>query len=89
MSHLQIFQRADEKWAWTLHADNGQPVSTDGGQGYENRADCILMGVEVTSGYFSPDPAHREAARLVISRTMQHVATLGPGDITITSGSLT
>lgn len=38
---LEYYLRADGKWAWRLVARNGQVVATDGGQGYENRADAV------------------------------------------------
>ena len=39
---LEFFTRTDGKWAWRLIASNGQDiVATDGGQGYENRDDCV------------------------------------------------
>lgn len=39
----QLYKREDGKWAWRLVASNGQIIATDGGQGYENRADAAAV----------------------------------------------
>jgi uncharacterized protein YegP (UPF0339 family) len=53
MSKLEVYKRADGKWAWTLHADNGDVIANDGSQGYENKLDCVGMGQRIISGEFS------------------------------------
>lgn len=40
---LEIYRRADGKWAWRVRAANNQIVATDGGQGYENETDAMTM----------------------------------------------
>jgi uncharacterized protein YegP (UPF0339 family) len=35
----ELYQRADDKWAFRIKASNGQIVATDGGQGYESKSD--------------------------------------------------
>ena len=52
MAQLDIYQRADRKWAWRLKADNGQVIATDGGQGYENRGDCEQIANAVIGGQY-------------------------------------
>ncbi|WP_418058465.1 DUF1508 domain-containing protein [Pimelobacter simplex] len=47
-----LYTRADGKWAWNLKV-NGRIVATDGGQGYENEADCRRMADRVTGGEFA------------------------------------
>ena len=47
---LEIYRRADGKWAWRLKAGNGQVVATDGGQGYENLGDVADITREIFSG---------------------------------------
>jgi hypothetical protein len=37
MPHLDIYQRADERWTWRPVADNNHILATDGGQGYGTR----------------------------------------------------
>lgn len=51
-SLLEIYKRADGKWAWRLRS-NGQIVANDGAQGYENREDCRRMAIRVMDGHFS------------------------------------
>lgn len=48
-----VFKRSDGRWAWRLVADNGNVIATDGGQGYENRLDCLEMFNQVVSGDYS------------------------------------
>ena len=36
----ELYQRADDKWAFRIKASNGQIVATDGGQGYESKSDA-------------------------------------------------
>lgn len=38
-----VFKRIDGRYAWHMVAQNGQIIATDGGQGYENRADAEEM----------------------------------------------
>jgi uncharacterized protein YegP (UPF0339 family) len=45
---IEIYQRADGKWAWRVRASNGQVVATDGGQGYENRDEAQRMVLSIT-----------------------------------------
>ncbi len=52
MAKLEIYRRADRKWAWRLKADNGFIVATDGGQGYEDKSTCKQYGVAVTTGAY-------------------------------------
>ena len=54
-SYLEMYKRADGKWAWRLRV-NGEIVATDGGQGYENREDCRRMGVRVINGHYASAP---------------------------------
>lgn len=56
MSDLEIYQRADKRWAWRLRAGNGAIIATDGGQGYENRADCARVARAVVDGLYAPEP---------------------------------
>jgi uncharacterized protein YegP (UPF0339 family) len=51
---FEVFQRADRKWAWRLKAANGYIVATDGGQGYDNRADADAQGRKVVNGGYGP-----------------------------------
>jgi uncharacterized protein YegP (UPF0339 family) len=37
---IEIYRRADGKYAWRLKAGNGEIIATDGGQGFENHEDC-------------------------------------------------
>jgi uncharacterized protein YegP (UPF0339 family) len=55
-STLEVYQRADKRWAWRLRAGNGAIVATDGGQGYENRADCARVARAVVAGLYSSEP---------------------------------
>ena len=36
----EVYPRTDGKWAFRIRASNGQIVATDGGQGYEAKADA-------------------------------------------------
>ena len=49
---IEVFKREDDKFAWHIVEDNGQIVATDGGQGYENRNECVEMAKLVTSDQF-------------------------------------
>lgn len=49
----EVYKRADGLWAWRVVAENGNIVATDGGQGYENRADCEHM-----AALFTVTPEH-------------------------------
>lgn len=55
-----LYQRADKKWAWRLTV-NGRIVATDGGQGYENKADARNMADRIIGGEF------RNADKLIIN----------------------
>jgi uncharacterized protein YegP (UPF0339 family) len=52
MPKLEVHQRDDNRWGWRLTADNGRIIATDGGQGYENRADCQAMASAVVDGHY-------------------------------------
>lgn len=52
MPSIEIYQRADRRWAWRLVAANGRTIATDGGQGYENRADCEQIARDVVGGHY-------------------------------------
>lgn len=47
-----LYTRDDGKWAWNLKV-NGRIVATDGGQGYENEADCRRMADRIIAGEFA------------------------------------
>jgi uncharacterized protein YegP (UPF0339 family) len=53
--NLEIYQRADRRWAWRLRAGNGAIIATDGGQGYEKRADCARIADAVISGMYAEE----------------------------------
>lgn len=53
-STFEVYQRDDDRWAWRLTAANGNIVATDGGQGYENQADCERIGKAVVVGLYAP-----------------------------------
>lgn len=38
---VEVYKRADERWAWVALAWNGEKLANDAGQGFENRVDCI------------------------------------------------
>lgn len=40
---IEVYERADEKFAWRLRAANQQIIATDGGQGYDKKADAVSM----------------------------------------------
>lgn len=40
---IEVYRREDGKWAWRAIAPNGNIIATDGGQGYENKQDCLDM----------------------------------------------
>jgi uncharacterized protein YegP (UPF0339 family) len=52
MAERLVYKRTDGKWAWRLKADNGAIIATDGGQGYNNGADCRTMADRVVGGYY-------------------------------------
>ena len=52
MAERVLYQRADQKWAWRLVADNGNIIATDGSQGYENEADARQMADRIVAGEF-------------------------------------
>lgn len=45
---IQIFKRKDGRWSFRVRAANGKVVATDGGQGYENKADAVDIIVRLT-----------------------------------------
>lgn len=51
---FEVYSRTDDRYAWRLRADNGQVIATDGGQGYEDRAECARMGARVITGLYAP-----------------------------------
>jgi uncharacterized protein YegP (UPF0339 family) len=51
---IEFYRRTDGRWAWRLLADNGQPIATDGGQGYENLDDA-LHGANLATAYGDRD----------------------------------
>lgn len=55
MQSVEIYQRTDGRWAWRLVAANGRIIATDGGQGYENRADAEAIARDVVGGKYSRD----------------------------------
>lgn len=59
MADRVIYQREDQKWAWRL-VSNGDIIATDGGQGYENEADCRTMADKVVSG------AYADARKMIV-----------------------
>ena len=45
----EYYQSAkNQKWYWRLKASNGKIIA-DGGQGYDNKADC-LHGIDLVKG---------------------------------------
>jgi uncharacterized protein YegP (UPF0339 family) len=40
---VEVFKRTDGRWAWRLRAGNQAIIATDGGQGYENKAEAVSM----------------------------------------------
>jgi uncharacterized protein YegP (UPF0339 family) len=53
MPKIEVFKRADGRWAWHLTAANGDIIATDGGQGYENKGDAQEMANRIVSGEFA------------------------------------
>jgi uncharacterized protein YegP (UPF0339 family) len=51
MAERVLYKRSDNNWAWRLVV-NGNIVSTDGGQGYENENDAREMANRVIGGYY-------------------------------------
>jgi uncharacterized protein YegP (UPF0339 family) len=47
---IEVYRRADGKWAFRVKAANGEVIGTDGGQGYENMADAERT-VKMLTGY--------------------------------------
>lgn len=58
MTELDIYRRVDGKFAWRLKAGNGEIIATDGGQGFENLADCRAVARRVVTGKYIPDEIH-------------------------------
>ncbi len=54
MNTLDVYRRADGKWAWRLRARNGRIIATDAGQGYSRRIDCARMAQGIAAGRYSP-----------------------------------
>lgn len=54
MPSIEVYQRTDKRWAWRLIAGNGRVIATDGGQGYENKADCERMANDIIGGHYAP-----------------------------------
>jgi len=48
----ELYQRTDGRWAWRIRASNGQIVATDGGQGYEAKADALSTLEKVIAGHY-------------------------------------
>lgn len=46
---IDVYKRTDKKYAWRLLADNGEIVAVDGGQGYENKQDCIEIAEKIST----------------------------------------
>lgn len=53
MHHVEVYRRADGKWAWRLKAENGQTIATDGGQGYENKTEAEEMAEFIVQGGYA------------------------------------
>lgn len=47
MDKVTVYKRDDGKWAWHRKSENGHIVATDGGQGYEDRAEALRMAAEL------------------------------------------
>lgn len=45
---IEVHRRVDKRYGWRLIARNGQTIATDGGQGYENRAEARRMAAVST-----------------------------------------
>lgn len=85
MPNLEIYQRADKRWAWRLRAGNGSIIATDGGQGYENRTDAARMADAITSGLYADDATHT-AER--IDRIREHLTWWERADRPHTDGGI-
>lgn len=59
MATRTVYQRPDKKWGWRLKSDNGNIIATDGGQGYENEADCKAMADKVVGGTYKDAKKYR------------------------------
>jgi uncharacterized protein YegP (UPF0339 family) len=46
---IEVYKRKDKKWSWRVRAANQKVVATDGGQGYENKADAVDIAVRLTN----------------------------------------
>lgn len=59
---LEFYRRDDSErlWAWRL-TSGADIVATDGGQGYENKQDCIDRANDVVNGLYA------KARRVVIT----------------------
>lgn len=44
---VELYKREDGRWAWRVKTDNDEIVSTDGGQGYENKGDAKEMATSL------------------------------------------
>lgn len=58
MPNLEVYQRGDGRWAWRLRAGNGAIIATDGGQGYEKRADAARIADQIVSGMYADEGCH-------------------------------
>lgn len=57
LGYVEIYTRADDRIGWR-RVINGDIVATDGGQGYENYADCQVMAVKLNPGIEIRDMTH-------------------------------
>jgi uncharacterized protein YegP (UPF0339 family) len=46
----EVYKRTDGKWAFRVKASNGETVATDGGQGYNAKADAKATLQKLMSG---------------------------------------
>lgn len=46
---VEIITRKDGRYGWRLVHETGNIVATDGGQGYENRIDCVDVARNIGS----------------------------------------
>lgn len=46
---IEFYRRTDGRLAWRLVAKNGQPIATDGGQGYERFTDLVHGARQATA----------------------------------------
>ena len=53
MAERIVIERTDGRWGWSLEADNGDVIATDGSQGYENEDDARTMADRIIGGEFA------------------------------------